>query len=323
VARPSSASKLAGRIEAHPREQRQHQHSKKLRLFRSLEPPALNEDSVFRNYTVNHVVRYVFERKQFFSWHGLCEGGPDNGVDEMKNYSFKAAVAVAALIAGSLAFAGTANATATILGSSQVGGAPGGATLDNLDWLSTGTAGGTNGVMSVSFQPDGQAVQGASSGLYAPPFLSGNNGDGFGSPNQALGADATIYVTAGGQTNSNVTFTFSTDESFFGLLWGSIDDYNVLTFYDENDNVIGVIDGLDVDAAANGNQSQPGTYYVNILTDTPYRKVVATSSQHAFEIDNISYNPTNPNIPTPEPITLSLFGAGLAGLGLSRRRRKA
>lgn len=240
----------------------------------------------------------------------------------MKNYNLKAAVAVVALVSG-LAVAGSANAGITIQGSSMVGGAPGGATLDNLDWLSLGTAGGTNGHMTVSFQPDGAAVQGPLDGVYAPPFLSGANGDGFGSPDQALGADATIYVTAGGIANppSSVTFAFDTDELFFGLLWGSIDAYNTLSFYDENGQFIDSITGTDVDAAANGDQNQPGTYYVNILSDTPFRKVVATSSQHAFEIDNISYNPTNPNIPTPEPLTLSLFGAGLAGLGFARRRK--
>jgi hypothetical protein len=30
-----------------------------------------------------------------------------------------------------------------------------------------------------------------------------------------------------------------------------------------------------------------------------------------------------PNTDIPEPLTITLFGAGLAGLGLMRRRRKA
>lgn len=249
----------------------------------------------------------------------------------MNLYSFKAATAVAAFV-GSLAMAGTANATLAI--TSVNGGAPNGVILDNLDWLpnsggNNGTYDPTGGVspqsgMSVSFSPDGGAVQGNVGGINAAPFLSGNNGDGFGNPlyttNQPNGQDTTVYVTAGGIQGSSATFLLPDDELYFGLLWGSVDTYNTLEFYDSSNNLVGTITGIQVTNAANGDQGANGTFYVNINSDIAFNRVVASSSQHAFEIDNISFNQT---IPSPEPITLSLFGAGLAGLGLARRRRKA
>jgi hypothetical protein len=256
--------------------------------------------------------------------------GVGNGVFAMKLYSFKAATAIAALV-GSLAMAGSANATLTI--TSVNGGAPGGVVLDNLDWLTTNgnnaapnTTGGLSpqSGMSVSFSPDGGAVQGNVSGVNAAPFLSGNNGNGFGNPlyitDQPNGQDTTVYVTAGGIQGSSATLLLPDDELYFGLLWGSVDTYNTLEFYDSSNNLVGTLTGSDVTAFANGDQGAAGTFYVSINSDVAFNRVVATSSEHAFEIDNISFNQT---IPSPEPITLSLFGAGLAGLGLVRRRRKA
>jgi hypothetical protein len=247
----------------------------------------------------------------------------------MKIYTVKAAASVAAIV-GSLAFAGAANATLTIV--SVSGGAPGGVMLDNLDWLPTngnnGAANATGGIspqtgMTVNFSLDGGGVQGGVGGLNAAPFLSGNNGQGFGNPiginDQLNGVDTTPYATAGGTATSSATFDLPNLELYFGLLWGSVDTYNTLEFYN-GAVLVGTLTGVDVNAAANGDQGAAGTFYVNINSDTAFNRVSARSSQHAFEIDNISFTQT---IPSPEPITLSLFGAGLAGLGLVRRRRKA
>jgi hypothetical protein len=244
----------------------------------------------------------------------------------MNNYNFKNTTVAAALLIGSFALAGTANATLTV--NPVNGGAPTGVTLDNLDILPSGplngpadpTGGTTATGVKVTFVTDGGGVTGGASGINAAPFLSGGNGTGFGSPDQPNGVDTTVYVTAGGTANSLAQFLLPHDEMYFGLLWGSVDSYNTLQFYDSANNLVGTLTGLDVTAAANGDQGANGTFYVNITSDVAFNRVVATSSQHAFEIDNIAYNPV---IPSPEPITLSLFGAGLAGLGLLRRRKAA
>jgi hypothetical protein len=104
---------------------------------------------------------------------------------------------------------------------------------------------------------------------------------------------------------------------YLGLLWGSVDTYNTLSLYDGS-TLVGVVTGSQIAASADGNEGASGTYYVNITSTQNFDTVVASSSQYAFEFDNVAYNPT----PLPEPVSLGLLGLGIAGLGATRRRAR-
>jgi hypothetical protein len=216
-----------------------------------------------------------------------------------------------ALVAGLFAGATAGHATLTV--SADVGGAPTGVNYVNFDDLALGSAGGVSDGVGVAFDPDGQAVQGSVSGIYAAPYLSNGNGVPFGDPEN--GPDTTTFLSTG---LGSATLSFPGLEKYVGLLWGSVDAYNTLSLYD-GAALVGSITGTTVTAGANGDQGVNGTYYVNISSTLPFNKVVATSSQYAFEFDNVAYNRTA----VPEPTTLALFVGGLIGLAAIRRRQPA
>jgi hypothetical protein len=204
----------------------------------------------------------------------------------------------------------------TIVPSASIGGAATGSDLFNFDalLLGSGSQGGTSVAVTIAGLDSG-VVNGAAKNIFAAPFLSGGNGLGFGSPNQPNGADMTNYLSTG---TGSVTLDFGVSLSYLGLLWGSVDDYNKIEFFDGATSV-GSFTGVNVLALPNGNQGPGGSVYVNFNDlDGAFSKVVLTSSTNAFEIDNVAIN----SVGVPDSgATVGLVGLGLIALAAVRRKR--
>lgn len=156
-------------------------------------------------------------------------------------------------------------------------------------------------------------VTGSVSGQYSAP--GGVDG---------IDKDETYYITVPepyGSGNGSVMATnLGGVYNYFGLWWGSIDNYNTFTFYKGGVEVLSFT-GTDVTAAGtdDGDQLDPGSnHYVNFLNLPEFDSFSMSSTQYAFEADNIAigYNPPL----VPEPVTMLLLGLGLIGLAGTRRK---
>jgi hypothetical protein len=249
-----------------------------------------------------------------------------------KHSAIKTAVALGAMVIGQ--FAATAGLTVTAL----VGGAPiAGSSQYNFN-LPLGTTGGSvagslphTGNINVSFDNTGavdpnkaRVVQGSSSGVYAAPWISGSSDVGFG--NQVVGAggaaDTTPYLTTG-KVPAYVILDLTGKHNYIGLLWGSIDTYNVLEFYNNGSLVYRLsnnpLDGTKTEfdkitfGVPSSNQQLNGSKYVNIQTTQWFDEIRATSDQIAFEFTNVAL--------VPEPSTYIAGGLALLPLLLGLRAR--
>jgi hypothetical protein len=151
------------------------------------------------------------------------------------------------------------------------------------------------------------SAAGSAFGLYTGT-LAGTAATPFGDSSQ-------YYSTGLGST----TITFDETTTYLGFLWGSVDGYNSIQFYD-GDTLIGTIGGASILNPANGDQGIGGTFYVNFEVAGGFDRVKLISNGFSFEIDDLAYG-ANYEHQIPEPATGLLLGAGLVAMGYARRRR--
>ena len=148
-------------------------------------------------------------------------------------------------------------------------------------------------------------------GIYQGPLVSG-----IAAPPQN---DNTKYLSV--LTGGSATLTAPGTIKSLSFYWGSMDEYNKITFQGAG-GFSKSFDGDDLNSPANGNQQAASTnrrYYFTFDPNDKINKVLFSSSENSFEIDNIAVNDPPNNV--PEPLTLSLFASGLAGVTVLRRRR--
>jgi hypothetical protein len=175
----------------------------------------------------------------------------------------------------------------------------------------------------------GNDAIGTDNGNNAAPFIAGYPGSGnfldpftgtpgVGNNYVAKGQTQDPYVFAA--TGGTASFSFTSPQNAFSLLWGSVDSFNNLIFLN-NSTVVGTVTGTQILALAGigdaGFQGQGGSSWVKIFSTEDYNQVELTSNGNSFEA--LAFQ----SALLPEPSFYGVLGLGLVTLFLANRRRRA
>jgi hypothetical protein len=157
----------------------------------------------------------------------------------------------------------------------------------------------------------GYSMTWSNAGLFQGPLVPGIAAPPVG--------DNTQYLAV--FTGGSATLTSPGILSSLSVYLGSIDSYNTITFGGE-DGFSQSFTGDQLTAPASGDQSDATDnrrFFFDFDPSDLVDQVTFSSSGNSFEFDNIAAN--DPAAPVPEPLTLSLFATGLAGVAAFRRRK--
>jgi hypothetical protein len=168
-------------------------------------------------------------------------------------------------------------------------------------------------------------VQGNLSAVHAVP-VAGMTGGMAQYLTGDFGSLLTTSVAASGNYLStglgSITITFTTPESNFALLWGSIDATNSVHFNDmAGDTVTGATASSVAVGTIPGFTGIGGSAWFLITTNTPFTMVTLSSSIVSFESAAEVAGPLT-FIPEPTSFVMAGTGAGFVGLMAFRKRRR-
>jgi hypothetical protein len=143
---------------------------------------------------------------------------------------------------------------------------------------------------------------GTTSGQNAQPF---NDGTTYASVGTIVTPSVSTLTLPGGPIN------------YIGLYWGSVDTYNSITITDSAGTHVISSSTFPVLAPANGDQGLAGSAYVNIFDSLNITSIVFSSSQKAFEFDNLTV------AAVPEASTWAMMLLGFLGLGFLGYRKSS
>lgn len=155
--------------------------------------------------------------------------------------------------------------------------------------------------------------------------VSGNHGNPAGDNSQYL----TITPKNSGKSGAtdSVIVNFAKAINYFGLYWGSADNYNQISFYN-GAKLLATYGGGDLANKFSGLISATGSwtnsqanFYGNFFADAgeAFTSVKLTATGVAFESDNFAYTEAEA---VPEPMTMTGLALGVGAM-VSARRRKA
>jgi hypothetical protein len=132
-----------------------------------------------------------------------------------------------------------------------------------------------------------------------------------------------------GDGAAGITFTFNAGvlgslPTDVGIVWTDGDGPNrTFKAYDQNGILIGTILDPTQEFFSTGGDDNPSNYrFFGATNAGGISSIFIANDGGGIEVDDLQYGLLSSVSSVPEPVTLSLFGAGLAGVIAMRRRKK-
>jgi hypothetical protein len=170
-------------------------------------------------------------------------------------------------------------------------------------------------------------VSGSVANEYKSPFdpAKADNGANVPVAQQVPGWQNIDYFTVGSPglaaSPAIMNITLGTAAWHLSLLWGSLDEYNIIQFFRNGLEVASATGGQVL--ASGGEPSASGAAFVKLFVDGGFDQVHFRSDAPAFLEDTAAFEFSNVTAAVPLPAGGLLLITALGGIALLRRRKQA